>query len=163
MAVRRMLAGTLVALAAVTGRPADAQTPSSATPRAIADTVGRLFAAIPTLTNALDLDGLVGQYRDSEALAYVANGRVIRSYAAMRDLVHAQLDGVTTADLRWLDTRVDVLADDVAIATATFAFAVTLANGATASSSGTYSAVYVRRDGDWKIEYSVHTFPRART
>jgi len=73
-----------------------------------------------------------------------------------------QLGGAAEADLRWLEKHIDVLSRDVAIATANFDFTMLLQTGDTARSSGTYTAVYVRRDGQWKIEYSVHTFPRGR-
>jgi uncharacterized protein (TIGR02246 family) len=159
MTPSRILIAVLVCLSAM-AQPARGQAPAPESSRAIADTVGRLFAAIPTITNALDLEALIDLYRPSDHLTYVANGRVVRSFAAMRDLVHAQFDRLTAADLRWLETHVDVPAQDVAIATASFAFTATLDTGATATSSGTYTAIYVRRDGEWKIEYSAHTFPR---
>jgi hypothetical protein len=73
-----------------------------------------------------------------------------------------QFRGVTEADLRWLDTYIDVFSRHVAVATATYEFAVTFESGDTAQSAGTYIAIYVTRDGDWKMEYTAHSFPRGR-
>jgi uncharacterized protein (TIGR02246 family) len=126
---------------------------------AVADTVGRLFDQVREATNALDLDRLLGLYRHSDDLMYIAQGRVTRSYDAYEQIVHAQFDPVAEANLQWLHTSIDVLTRDVAIATAAFQFTAVLPDGNMASSTGTYTAVYSLRDGEWKIDYSIHTFP----
>ena len=129
---------------------------------AIANRVGQLFNEIPQTTNALQFDRLLSYYRESDELTYVANGRVIRSHEAFADIMDAQFGGVVEAELRWLDIHVDVLSRDVAVATASFEFTATLEAGNTAQSAGTYMCIYVLRDGDWKIQYSAHSFPPAR-
>jgi ketosteroid isomerase-like protein len=126
---------------------------------AIASRVGQLFDEIPQATNALQFGRLLSYYRDSDELTYVARGRVTRSHGAFADIMDAQFGGVVEADLRWLDIHIDVLSRDVAVSTATFEFTAILTAGDTARSSGTYTSIYVLRDGEWKIQYSAHSFP----
>jgi uncharacterized protein (TIGR02246 family) len=130
--------------------------------QAVADTVGRLFAQVPEATNALDFDRLLGFYRESDDLTYVARGQVTRSHESFAEIMDAQFGPVAGADLRWLDRYVDVLSHDVAVATATFEFTAMLENGDTARSNGTYMAAYSLRDGEWRIDHSTHTFPLDR-
>jgi hypothetical protein len=127
--------------------------------RAVAEEVGQLFNQIPEVTNALDFEQLLSHYRESEELTYVAGGRVTRSFAAFSDIMDAQFGGVTEANLRWLDTYVDVLSREVVVATANFEFNARLESGDTAQSAGTYMAIYVLHDGQWRIEYTAHSFP----
>jgi uncharacterized protein (TIGR02246 family) len=126
---------------------------------AIADTIARLFTGIAEATTTLDLDRLLAYYEESDALTYVAQGRVTRSYDAFREVLHTQLGGLEAADLRWQDTYVDVLSSDVAVATATYAFTATLPDGRSVRTTGTYMCIYVRQDGRWRVRYSTHTFP----
>lgn len=128
---------------------------------AIADTVGQLFDGIAEATNTLDLDRLLGFYRESDDLTYVAAGRVSRSYETYQELVEAQFGGLAGAQLEWLGTYTDVLSRDVAVVTATYDFTATLPSGRTAGSAGTFMCIYVLRDGSWQIQYSSHTFPAA--
>jgi uncharacterized protein (TIGR02246 family) len=127
--------------------------------RAIADEVGQLFNQIPEMTNALDFKQLLSFYRESEDLTYVARGRVTRSFEAFSGVMDTQFGGVIEANLQWLDTHVDVLSREVVVATAKFEFTATLESGDTAQSEGTYVTIYVLRDGQWRIEYSAHSFP----
>ena len=138
--------------------PARAQEPEVTGSPAIADTVGQLFAEIAEATNALDIDRLLGYYQASDALTYVAQGRVTRSHAAFRQLVDAQLRGLAGADLRWLDTYVDVLGNDVAVVTATYELSALLPDGGSVRTTGTYMCLYVREGGRWQVRYSTHTF-----
>jgi len=129
---------------------------------AIANRVGQLFDEIPVTTNALQFDRLLSFYRDSDELTYVARGQVTRSHRAFADLMDAQFGAVVEADLRWLDSHIEVLSRDVVVATATFEFTASLTTGDIARSTGTYTCIYVLRDGDWKIQYSAHSFPPGR-
>ena len=129
---------------------------------AIADTVARLFAGIGEATTALDLDRLLSYYEDTEALTYVARGRITRSRAAFADLLDTQLRGLAGADLRWRDIYLDVLSDDVATATATYEFTATLPDGRIIPTAGTYMCIFVRREGRWLVGYSTHTFPASQ-
>lgn len=129
---------------------------------AVADTVERLFDQVREATNAVDLDRLLGLYRDSDDLMYVAQSQIARSHDAYERVVHSQFDPVAEANLQWLDTYIDVLTRDAAIATAAFQFTAVLRDGTTVNSAGTYTAVYSLRDGQWKIDYSAHTFPPNR-
>jgi uncharacterized protein (TIGR02246 family) len=140
-------------------KPAAAQVPSAEARQAITDTVAQLFTEITEATNTLDFDRLLGYYRVSDDLTYVAQGRITRSHRSFAEIMDAQFKGLAGAELRWLDTYVDVLSRDVAVATATFEFTATLPNGDTAQSAGSYMCIYVRHDGRWQIQYSAHSFP----
>ncbi|GAF81891.1 unnamed protein product, partial [marine sediment metagenome] len=128
---------------------------------AIAETVGQLFTGIAEATNALELDRLLGHYRQSDDLTYVAQGRVNRSYETHQEMVNTQFGGLAGAELEWLSTYVDVLSRDVAVVTATYEFTATLPSGRNVGSAGTFMCIYVLRDGSWRIQYSSHTFPAA--
>lgn len=143
----------------LTATPGRAQRPTVTGSPAIADTITQLFAEIADVTTTLDVDRLLAFYEASDALTYVAQGRVTRSQAAFANVLHSQLRGLAGADLRWLDTYVDVLSSDVAVATATYEFTVTLPEGGSVRTTGTYTCIYVRQAGRWQIRYSVHTFP----
>ena len=146
----------------VTAVRASAQTHAMTGSPAIADTIARLFAGIGEATTALDIDRLLTYYEDSDALTYVARGRVTRSRAAFGSLLDAQLRGLAAADLRWLDTYVDVLSQDVAVATATYALTATLPDGRVIPTAGTYTCVFVRQESRWQVRYSSHTFPASQ-
>jgi ketosteroid isomerase-like protein len=146
----------------LTAIPASAQTRTVTGSPATADTIAQLFAGIAEATTALDLDRLLAYYEESDALTYVAQGRVIRSHATFSDVLNAQLRGLSGADLRWLDTYVDVLSSDAAVATATYEFTATLPTGDSVRTTGTYMCIYVRRDGGWQVRYSAHSFPQRR-
>ena len=139
--------------------PSSAQMPTVTGSPAIADTIAQLFAGIAEATTALDFDRLLAYYEDSEALTYVAEGRVIRTHDAFSDVLNAQLRGLDGSDLRWLETYVDVPSSDVAVATATYEFTATLADGRSVQTTGTYMCIYVRREGGWQVRYSAHSFP----
>ena len=127
--------------------------------QAIADTIGALFVQIPEATNDLDFDRLLGLHRDIDALTYVGRGQVTRTYSAFENVVHTQFRGIAGGDLQWKDTYIDVLTRNVATAIATYEFNVVTESGASFQSAGTYTAIYVMRDGQWQIEFSSHTFP----
>ncbi len=151
--------GILLAGLCLGSQPAYGQVLTAERQQEIAETVGQLFNEIPQATNALDFDRLLGYYQNSEVLTYVVGGRVTRTYEAFANMIDAQFSGVAQANLRWLDTHVDVLSREVVVATATYEFTTTLASGGIGQSAGTYTCIYVLRDGRWQIQYSAHTFP----
>jgi hypothetical protein len=124
----------------------------------IAEVVGDRFEEIATATNELEFDRLLGFYSAGEDLTYVARGRVTRSYAAFAELLRAQFAGVTGANLSFSEKYVDVLSREVVVVTALYQFSATVSTGDTAGSSGTFTCVYVLRDGVWEIQHSSHTF-----
>jgi uncharacterized protein (TIGR02246 family) len=153
----------VVSVVSMCCRPAPERRLTNDDQRAIADEVGQLFNQIPEATHALEFERLLSFYREGDDLTYVARGRLARSFEAFSDVMDEQFDGVTEANLTWIETYVDVLSRDVAVATAKFEFTAGFEDGNIAQSDGTYTAVYVQRDGRWGIEYSAHTFPpRAR-
>jgi len=160
MTVVRAMVGVFPALLCMSCNPASQQLHTAEGEGAIADTVGALFDQIADAVNALEFDRLLGYYREGDDLTYLAGGQITRSHQAFSAIMDAQFGGAVEADLRWLEKYIDVLGRDVAVATATFDFKMVLQTGDTTRSSGTYAATYVRRDGQWKIEHSGHTFPR---
>lgn len=143
----------------LTPPPTDAQIRTASDSSAVADTIGRLFGEIAEATSALDVDRLLRYYAEDDALMYVAQGRVTRSKAAFGDLLEAQLRALAAADVRWRDVYVDVLSNDVAVATAAYEFTATFPDGGSVRTTGTYMCLYVRQEGRWEIRYSTHTFP----
>jgi ketosteroid isomerase-like protein len=159
--MRKYLAAASVVVGiGLTTSPSAAQVVSATGQRAIADTVTQLFSGIAAATNSLDLDRLLGYYEATEELTYVARSRVTRGYAAFTRLVHDQFGGLRGADLTFRDTYVDVLSDEVAVATATFQFTASFPDGGSGQSTGVYICIFVRTEGGWKVRYSAHTFPQ---
>lgn len=159
MTLSRAVSFFLLSVLSINCRPPSEQVLSPEDRRIVAEEVAQLFNQIPEVTNALDFERLLSFYRESEELTYVARGRVTRSFAAFSGVMDAQFGNVTEANLQWLDTYVDVLSREVVVATAKFEFTATLESGDAAQSAGTYMAIYVLRDGHWKIEYTAHSFP----
>jgi len=139
--------------------PLTAQTTTVTGPSAAADAVLEQFNGIAQATNALDLERLLGHYEQSDALTYVARGRITRSYQAFSELVRTQLGGLSAADLSLIDTYVDVLTANVAVATATYTFTASFPSGSSVQTRGTFTCVFVHTDGRWLVRYSEHTFP----
>ncbi len=125
----------------------------------IAEAVGERFEEIATATNNLEFERLLGFYSRRDDLTYVARGRVTRSYDAFAELLRSQFSGVASATLRFSEKHVDVLSRDVVVVTAPYQFSATFDTGGTAGSSGTFTCVFVLRDGMWEIQHSSHTFP----
>jgi hypothetical protein len=128
---------------------------------AIAQTVSARFDEIAEATNTLDFGRLLSLYQVSDELTYVAAGRINRTHATMAGLIDSQFRGLAVADLRWIEKHVDVLARDVAVVTSVYEFEATLESGGTTGSAGTFTCVYVLRDGVWEIQHSSHTFPQS--
>jgi ketosteroid isomerase-like protein len=127
---------------------------------AIAQTVSARFNEVAEATNTLDFTRLLALYQESDELTYVSAGRIFRTHATMAGLIDSQFRGLATADLRWIEKHVDVLARDVAVVTSTYEFEGTLETGGTIGSAGTFTCVFVLRDGVWEIQHSSHTFPQ---
>jgi ketosteroid isomerase-like protein len=128
---------------------------------AIAQTVSARFDEVAEATNTLDFTRLLSLYQESEELTYVSAGRIFRTHATMAELIGSQFRGLAAADLRWIEKHVDVLARDVAVVTSVYEFDATLESGDTTGSAGTFTCVYVQRDGVWEVQHSSHTFPQA--
>lgn len=128
---------------------------------AIAQTVSARFDEVAEATNTLDFTRLLSLYQESEELTYVSAGRIFRTHATMAGLIGSQFRGLAAADLRWIEKHVDVLARDVAVVTSVYEFDATLESGDTTGSAGTFTCVYVQRDGVWEIRHSSHTFPQS--
>ena len=157
----RMIACIFLATLALGCNPPAEQPMTSDERAAIAEEVHQLFNGIAEATNALDLDRLLGYYRQSDDLTYVAQGRVNRSYETHQEMVNTQFGGLAGSELEWLSAYVDVLSRDVVVVTATYEFNATLPSGRSIGSAGTFSCIYVLGDGVWQIHHSSHTFPAA--
>jgi ketosteroid isomerase-like protein len=127
---------------------------------AITETVSARFDEVAEATNAMDFTRLLSLYQESDELTYVSAGRIFRNHATMAGLVGSQFRGMASAELRWTEKHVDVLAPDVAIVTSVYEFDATLESGGTAGSAGTFTCVFVLRNGVWEIQHSSHTFPQ---
>jgi hypothetical protein len=125
----------------------------------IAQTVGDRFGEVATATSNLEFDRLLDLYQNSEALTYVARGEITRSHEAFSEIFDAQFGRVTGAALEFSNRHVDVLSRDVVVVTANYQFTAALDTGDTGSSSGTFTCIFVNRDGVWEIQHSSHTFP----
>lgn len=158
MAAVRSSVYTLFALAYLGCQPAGEQPLTPAETAAIAETVADRFEEIATATNNLQFDRLLALYGEGDDLTYVARGRVTRSYTAFAELLRAQFSGVTAAKLSFWDRHVDVLSREVVVITAPYEFSASSSAGRIGGSSGTFTCVYVLRDGEWKIQHSSHTF-----
>jgi ketosteroid isomerase-like protein len=127
----------------------------------IAEELTRLYAESVSPINQLDAEGWLSYFQDSEDLTFAANGGFFKSYSAFADTVRAHWAPLASGEIDWGNLNIQVLAPNVAVVTSVFNYAGTDTTGGTVSVSGTWTAVWVEQDGDWKTVNVAETFPAA--
>lgn len=127
----------------------------------IAQELTQVYAESLEPINQLDQEGWLSFYQDSEDLTFAANGTFFKSYSAFADTLSAHWAELASGDLDWGNLNIQVLAPNVAVVTTAFDYTGTDNAGAVMSVSGTWTAVWVKEAGSWKMVNVAETFPPA--
>lgn len=128
---------------------------SAARKAAIADTLKRKVAAAYDFSRDSVPANLISLYADTGRVVAAAAGRVTTRREALRQELAAFWENVGR-NMRnpkwvWEETYVDVLSLDAAVLTATYRIPHTTPAGAHHEIRGAWTAVFVRRNGNWVI------------
>jgi len=118
---------------------------------AIEGEIEQLYAEQAEILNAVDIEGWLDQFEQSEDFTIAVNGEVSVGFAAMAEEVRSgwQYESVEFA---WGDDHyIQVLAPDAACVTSTWEWHAVRTAGETEDSQGTWTAVLRKHDGVWKI------------
>jgi uncharacterized protein (TIGR02246 family) len=139
------LAAIVLSSACTSERP----TPASTT----ADTVGvrAAFDSLDAAVKRLDARGTLALYDTSSAFVHVFDGNVVRSRPAYDALVPSIYGGLRTIDSHIDSVFVVPLGPGTAAVVAAFHETVTDTAGRKSAARGTWTNVFVKRDGGWRI------------
>lgn len=123
--------------------------------QAIADTLTALMASAYDFSQSDVRDRLLSLYPDSGRVISAAAGRVTSTRAELDSSIGTfwQYVGQNMRDPRWEwgDVHVDVLSPDAAVVTASYSIPHRTPAGRPHTIAGAWTAVFARRDGEWKI------------
>ncbi|UCG89136.1 MAG: nuclear transport factor 2 family protein [Gemmatimonadota bacterium] len=129
----------------------------------IAEELTRLYGESVLSLNQLDQEGWLAYFQNSEDLTIAAEGGFCKSYSAFAETLRTHWTPLARGEMNWGDLNIQVLAPNVAVVTSVFDYAAIDTAGATAVYSGTWTAVWVEQDGNWKMVNVAETFPPAET
>lgn len=122
---------------------------------AIADSIARLAAAATDLSKPDVVGRMMSLYPATGSVVSAAGGRVTTSRDSLEAGIRAFWDNVghNMREPRWVwqSMRVDVLAPNAAVMTATYRIPHRTPAGAPHVIGGAWTAVFERRDGRWVI------------
>ena len=126
---------------------------------AIEGEIEHLYQEQAAIVNALDTEGWLAQFEESEDFTLAVNGEVV-SFAAMAEEIQTQWPNYESAEFAWGDEHyVQVLAPDIACVTSTWEWHATRTTGETEDTQGTWTVVLRKREGVWKIATAAESFP----
>ncbi|UCC71785.1 MAG: nuclear transport factor 2 family protein [Gemmatimonadota bacterium] len=130
---------------------------------AIEGEIEQLYADQAAILNAVDVEGWLAQFEDSEDFTIAVNGEVSVGFAAMAEELRSYWQ-YESAEFAWGDDHyIQVLAPDIACVTSTYEWHATTTAGETEDARGTWTVVLRKRDGVWKIVMVAQTFPPPET
>ncbi len=131
---------------------------------AIEEELTQAFDGYAAVIRQLDQDGVLSFFQQSEDIAFAEYGAITRSWSALAELVRQSWPMYASVEnFQWGDLHIQALTPHVAAVTTTFDFAASDTTGAPVAASGTFSAVWVQTDGEWKIVNLAETFPTPET
>lgn len=132
---------------------------SDAQRAAIEGEIGQLYAEQAVILNALDTEGWLAQFEQSEDFTYAAAGEVTLGFEAMAEETRAFFSGFESGDFAWGELHIEVLALDAACVTSTWEWSATTTAGETEDMRGTWTVVLRKHDGVWKIAVVAESYP----
>lgn len=145
----------LFALACGGDREAERDSISEAEVRAIADTLTSAMASAYDFSRPNPREGLLALYPDSGRVISAAAGRITTTRVELDSAIGTfwEYVGQNMREPRWEwgDVHVDVLSRDAAVVTASYSIPHHTPAGRPHTIAGAWTAVFVRRDGEWKI------------
>ncbi len=108
----------------------------------------------------VDVDRGFAYYHDSPDFVFAVEGQLIRGFAALYEIAEAAHAGQASQVITVVESHTTVLAADVV-------HVMQSATGATTDSAGVigtetafvFSAIWMRRDGEWKMLLARESFP----
>lgn len=118
---------------------------------AIEGEIQELYAQQAAILNAVDIEGWLAQFEESEDFTIAVNGEVSVGFAAMAEEVRTNWQ-FESVEFAWGDDHhILVLAPDIACVTSTWEWHAITTAGETEDSTGTWTVVLRKHDGVWKI------------
>jgi uncharacterized protein (TIGR02246 family) len=131
-------------------------------PAAVEEAVLAVNAEMSQAGEALDPERLFAFILDNDKGAVIQNGEVMATRQAALDRVKADMRGLTAIRYRWRSRHVTVLSPDVAVLAGEGESTATTAAGQTFTAPFAQTAVFVRRDGRWRVLHAHHSSPQRR-
>ncbi len=118
---------------------------------AIEGEIEQLYAEQAAILNAVDIEGWLAQFEQSEDFTIAVSGEVSVGFAAMAEEVRTNWL-YESVEFAWGDDHhIYVLAPDIAAVTSTWDWHATRSTGETEDAQGTWTVVLRKHDGVWKI------------
>lgn len=141
----------LVLSATVSCAPSAPAALSDAQRAAIADTVKQQAARLYEAENRRDADVFIAEATDDPDFRYVANGNLFPSKDSLSKSAHARVKSLKSLTYTLKDAGVTVLSPDAAVFTGSYDETAVDSTGKTLTFRDGWTAVYARRNGQWKI------------
>jgi hypothetical protein len=141
----------LIALAACAPAPAPQAELGSAQKAAIADTVTMLASQLFEAENKRDADVFISQATDDPDFRYVSSGNLFPSKDSLSRAAHARVKSLKSLTYTLKTSGVTVLAPDAAVFTGAYDETAVDSVGKSLTFRDGWTAVYARRNGQWKI------------
>jgi hypothetical protein len=148
--MKPMLAGVLVLLTACASA-ASQPTLSDAQRTAIADTVKQLANQLFEAENRRDADVFINQATDEPDFRYISSGNLFPSKDSLSKAAHARVKSLKSLTYTLKTSGVTVLAPDAAVFTGAYDETAVDSVGKSLTFKDGWTAVYARRNGQWKI------------
>lgn len=126
---------------------------------AIEGEIEQLYAEQAEILNAVDVEGWLAQFEESEDFTIAVGGEVAVGFAAMAEEVRTNWL-YESVEFAWGDDHhILVLAPDVAAVTSTWDWHAIRTTGEADDSQGTWTAILRKHDGVWKIAMVAESVP----
>lgn len=126
---------------------------------AIENEIEQLYADQAAILNAVDTEGWLDRFEQSEDFTYAANGEVTRGFAAFAEETRAYFANFESGEFAWGDRYIQVMASDIACVTSTWEWHATTTAGETEDTGGTWTVVLRKHEGVWKIAVAAESYP----
>jgi ketosteroid isomerase-like protein len=127
---------------------------------AIEGEIENLYQEQAAILNAVDIEGWLAQFEESEDFTIAVGGEVSVGFAAMAEEVRANWL-YESVEFAWGDDHyILVLAPDVAAVTSTWDWHAITTAGETDDATGTWTAILRKHEGVWKIAMVAETLPQ---
>ena len=148
--MKPILAAALICLVAACAGPAPSAM-SDVQRTAIADTVKQLAAKLFEGENRRSADEFISQASDDPDFRYVSSGNLFPSKDSLSKAAHARVASLKELTYTLKDAGVTVLSPDAASFTGSYDETAVDSAGKSQSFHDGWTAVYTRRNGQWKI------------
>jgi len=128
---------------------------------AIVDEVTRLRDESLVSIRQLDQAGWLAYFQDSEDVTYAESGMVFRGRSALAEHLRTVWAPIARFAGDWGELNFQVLAPTVAVVTSISDFTGIDTAGNETQFYGTWTGVWVEKDGEWKMVNAAETFPAA--